>query len=99
VDFIGRAMELSTLKREYRRKSGFVVIYGRRRVGKTTLIKEFINSQILLPLVNGQPLPAASAPCHSKRPSPPSPIPVRSLLLLPVPPKSRLTLRQPGPVK
>jgi uncharacterized protein len=40
--FIGREEELNTLEREYARASGFVVIYGRRRVGKTTLIKEFI---------------------------------------------------------
>ncbi|RCX16111.1 hypothetical protein DFR58_11293 [Anaerobacterium chartisolvens] len=43
--FIGRESELKTLDREFNRGSGFVVIYGRRRVGKTTLIKEFIKNK------------------------------------------------------
>ncbi len=43
--FIGREAELKTLDREFNRESGFVVIYGRRRVGKTTLIKEFIKNK------------------------------------------------------
>lgn len=43
--FIGRESELKTLEREFKRDSGFVVIYGRRRVGKTTLIKEFIKNK------------------------------------------------------
>lgn len=43
--FIGRESELKTLDREFNRESGFVVIYGRRRVGKTTLIKEFIKNK------------------------------------------------------
>ena len=30
---------------EYERDGGFVVIYGRRRVGKTTLIKEFLKKK------------------------------------------------------
>ena len=38
--FIGRRSELAVLEKQYERKSGFVVLYGRRRVGKTTLIKE-----------------------------------------------------------
>ena len=44
MDFIGRTSELATLNAELERGSGFVVIYGRRRVGKTTLIKEFIKT-------------------------------------------------------
>ncbi len=42
MKFIGRKEELSKLEAEYKRDGGFVVIYGRRRVGKTTLIKEFL---------------------------------------------------------
>lgn len=42
MKFIGRQAELSKLNAEYARDSSFVVIYGRRRVGKTTLIKEFL---------------------------------------------------------
>lgn len=45
MDFIGIKSELATLNKEYSRNSGFVVIYGRRRVGKTTLIKEFIKDK------------------------------------------------------
>jgi uncharacterized protein len=45
MKFIGRSSELKTLERQYSQSSGFVVIYGRRRVGKTTLIKEFIRNK------------------------------------------------------
>ncbi|WDV48173.1 ATP-binding protein [Clostridiaceae bacterium M8S5] len=43
--FIGRKSELEKLNNEYNRQSSFVVMYGRRRVGKTTLIKEFIKDK------------------------------------------------------
>ena len=44
--FIDRKSELSAIKSEYAKKgSGFVVIFGRRRVGKTTLIKEFLEKK------------------------------------------------------
>ncbi|WP_462422927.1 ATP-binding protein [Fusobacterium pseudoperiodonticum] len=33
------------VQREYKKENSFVVIYGRRRVGKTTLIKEFIKEK------------------------------------------------------
>lgn len=40
--FVDRASEMETLEREYQRNgASFVVVYGRRRVGKTTLINEF----------------------------------------------------------
>lgn len=40
--FIDRSDELATLESEYKREgSSFVVVYGRRRVGKTTLINYF----------------------------------------------------------
>ncbi len=45
MKFIGRKNELSKLNAEYNRDSSFVVIYGRRRVGKTTLIKEFLKNK------------------------------------------------------
>ena len=45
MKFIGREKELLSLEKEYNRDSSFVVIYGRRRVGKTTLIKEFIKNK------------------------------------------------------
>ena len=41
--FIDREMEMDTLQSEYERNgSALVILYGRRRVGKTTLISEFI---------------------------------------------------------
>lgn len=44
--FIGREKELSTLDRLYKSdKFEFVVIYGRRRVGKTALINHFIDNK------------------------------------------------------
>jgi AAA+ ATPase superfamily predicted ATPase len=46
MEFIGRSSQLQSLERQYHRDGGFVVIYGRRRVGKTTLIKEFIKTKL-----------------------------------------------------
>lgn len=44
--FIDRISEMKTLKSEYQREgSSFVVIYGRRRLGKTTLINEFCKNK------------------------------------------------------
>ena len=45
MEFIGRTKELSDLKQEYNNKHSFVVIYGRRRIGKTALIQEFIKDK------------------------------------------------------
>lgn len=42
--FIGRTKELTTLdKLYYSNKFEFIVIYGRRRVGKTAIINQFMN--------------------------------------------------------
>ena len=39
--FVDREQEMETLQSEYERKgSALVILYGRRRVGKTTLISE-----------------------------------------------------------
>lgn len=46
MKFIGRKTELIKLDEEYKRDGSFVVIYGRRRVGKTTLIKEFLKEKL-----------------------------------------------------
>lgn len=44
--FVDREEELAALEREYRRKgSALVVLYGRRRVGKTTLLSRFIENR------------------------------------------------------
>ena len=44
--FIDRKAEMETLQSEYERKgSSLVILYGRRRVGKTTLISEFIKDK------------------------------------------------------
>ena len=45
MNFLGREKEILVLEKEYNRDSDFVVIYGRRRIGKTTLIKQFIKSK------------------------------------------------------
>ncbi|RUM58496.1 MAG: ATP-binding protein [Persephonella sp.] len=46
MKFINREKELQTLEKEYNKKgSSFIVIYGRRRVGKTTLIERFIENK------------------------------------------------------
>lgn len=44
--FVDREQEMATLQSEYERDgSALVVLYGRRRVGKTTLISEFIKNK------------------------------------------------------
>ncbi len=46
--FIGRKTEIRILEREYERDgSSFVILYGRRRIGKTTLIKQFMQEKTL----------------------------------------------------
>lgn len=45
MEFIGRAKELADLEQEYSNRHSFVVLYGRRRIGKTALIQEFIKDK------------------------------------------------------
>ena len=54
MNFIGRKSELGRLEKEYSRDSSFVVVYGRRRVGKTTLIKEFVKDKKALYFLAGE---------------------------------------------
>ena len=42
MKFYGRVPELSLLNHLYERSPSFVVITGRRRIGKTELIKKFM---------------------------------------------------------
>ena len=45
--FINRKKELTTLQKEYDRETdSFVVIYGRRHIGKTALITEFCKDKL-----------------------------------------------------
>ncbi len=47
-NIIGRLTELSTFEKLYRsNQSEFIAVYGRRRVGKTFLIREFFNNEFL----------------------------------------------------
>ncbi|MCQ2432529.1 MAG: ATP-binding protein [Clostridia bacterium] len=57
VRFIDRGSEMKTLENEYGRSgSALVILYGRRRVGKTTLISEFIkNKNALFFLASEEP--------------------------------------------
>ena len=45
MKFIGRSRELRDLEQQYRKKASFVIVYGRRRIGKTELIREFIKGK------------------------------------------------------
>ncbi len=45
MEFIGREKELGLLKGELARESSLILVTGRRRVGKTRLIKEFIDGR------------------------------------------------------
>lgn len=45
MKFVNREREKLSLEKEYYKENSFVVVYGRRRTGKTTLIKEFIKDK------------------------------------------------------
>ena len=46
MDFLGRTKELATLEAQYAdRRGAFIVVYGRRRVGKTSLLRQFVASR------------------------------------------------------
>lgn len=46
MPFIDRENEIAVLEEEYRQDgASFVVLYGRRRVGKSELLKEFIKGK------------------------------------------------------
>ncbi len=45
IKFINRDRELNFLQEMYDKSGGLVIIYGRRRVGKTELIKQFITGK------------------------------------------------------
>ena len=45
MNLVNRQQEIKTLNKEFEKNLSFTVIYGRRRVGKTTLIKEFIKDK------------------------------------------------------
>jgi len=48
MKFINREKELRFLEERYlSKKSEFIIIYGKRRVGKTELIKQFIKKKPL----------------------------------------------------
>jgi len=54
--FVNRTRELEVLEEEYAKKSSsFSVIYGRRRVGKTALISEFIKNNLYTPFLDLPP--------------------------------------------
>ena len=38
--FIGRKIELELIKKEFQKKSSSILIYGKRKIGKTTLVRE-----------------------------------------------------------
>ena len=65
--FVDRQQEMETLQSEYERNgSALVVLYGRRRVGKTTLISEFIRDKNALFFLASEESEAQTER-HSKR--------------------------------
>ena len=61
-DFLGRASEIQALERAFSARGGaFVPIYGRRRVGKTELIRKFLARKPAAIYVAGQRVPAKLA--------------------------------------
>lgn len=68
AEFIDRQEEMQTLDNEYARKgSSFVVLYGRRRVGKTTLISEFIKIRTLYFFLQQRRLSHRTEECLRKK--------------------------------
>ena len=45
MEFLGREKEMEVLENQYRKNHPFVLMYGRRRVGKSTLITRFIQGK------------------------------------------------------
>ena len=45
MEFLGREKEMEVLENQYRKDHSFVLMYGRRRVGKSTLITRFIQGK------------------------------------------------------
>ena len=46
IRFIDRVEELEVLERDWKsQKNGFIVLFGRRRIGKTTLLNEFVKNK------------------------------------------------------
>ena len=46
INFINREKELETLNKEYKKDNSFVVLYGRRRVGKTTIFQRIYDEKL-----------------------------------------------------
>ena len=46
INFINREKELETLNKEYKKDNSFVVLYGRRRVGKTTVFQRIYDEKL-----------------------------------------------------
>ena len=45
MEFVDREKEIALLQREWENTPSFVVLYGRRRVGKTRLLQEFAKNK------------------------------------------------------
>ena len=45
MEFLGREKEMEVLENQYKKDHSFVLMYGRRRVGKSTLITRFIQGK------------------------------------------------------
>lgn len=45
MDFIGREKEIALLDAEFNKDHSLVIIKGRRRVGKSRLIEEFVRNK------------------------------------------------------
>lgn len=54
IQFINRKKELEFLENQIKKPSSFVVLYGRRRVGKSELIKQFIKNKKAIYLLSTQ---------------------------------------------
>ena len=54
IHFVNRVRELEFLENQFTKPASFCVLYGRRRVGKSELIKKFISSKKAVYLLASQ---------------------------------------------
>jgi uncharacterized protein len=66
--FINRERELAFLNTEYNKNSSsLVIVYGRRRIGKTALIKNFIKNKPALYFLAAEEMETQNIGAKSKR--------------------------------
>jgi len=66
IQFVNRKHELDFLENQIKKKAAFIVVYGRRRVGKSELLKHFIKNKKAIYLLGTQEVEKELASYFSK---------------------------------